>query len=125
MKEFIVSIDRVVYSNRVLTIKAENEEQARNAAMDIASENKGWEDTEYDTNYKVRMEEVPNNYIDQYGHPYDSNIEKYLFSKGFLRLECREDWEQWVKGNTQIDYECYDKGAHLWGYMHTELIDID
>ena len=158
MKEFIVTIDRTIRQTRTVTIKAENEKEANNAAIDIAAEDEGWEGTESDTTCKINLEEVENNYIDKYGNPYDcegencwpaggglhkdcefnadalyayytmgdrENIEKYLVSKGFLRVECREDWEQWVKGNTQIDYECYDKGAHLWGYMHTELIDTD
>lgn len=50
-------------------------------------------------------------------------IEMYLRSKGFLQVECHVDWEQWVKGNTEVTYECYDNKAHLWGYMHTELIE--
>ena len=158
MKEFIVTIDRTVKQVRTITIKAVSKEQAYDAAMDIAVQNEGWDGTEYDTDYKIGMEEAPNKYIDKYGNPYDSesdacwpaggglhkdcefnadalyafytmgdrdSIEKYLFSKGFLRVECREDWEQWVKGNTEVTYEKYDKVAHLWGYMHTELIDTD
>lgn len=157
MKEFEVSVVRTVKYARTATIKAENETEAKEAAM-CAFADGCWEGTEIATEYETIVEEVENNYIDQYGNPYDSEsencwpaggglhkdcefnadalyayytladrdkIEKYLFSKGFLRVECREDWEQWVKGNTQIDYECYDKGAHLWGYMHTELIDTE
>ncbi len=159
MKEFIVTIDRTINQVRVITIKAENEEQARDAAIDIASKNEGWEGTEYDTNYKVRMTEEPNYYIDQYGNPYDSEDDKacwpaggglhkdcefnadalyayytikdrdkiydYLTSKGFFLIQCHNDFQRWIKGNTEITYECYDMGKHLWGYMHTELIDID
>ena len=158
MKEFIVTIDRTIRQTRTVTIKAENEKEANNAAIDIAAEDEGWEGTESDTTCKINLEEVENNYIDKYGNPYDcegencwpaggglhkdcefnadalyayytmgdrENIEKYLVSKGFLRVECREDWEQWVKGNTEVTYEKYDKVAHLWGYMHTELIDTD
>lgn len=157
MKEFIVTIDRTINQVRTITIKAENEEQARNAAMDIASKNEGWEGTEYDTNYKIGMEEgEPNDYIDQYGHPYDSEDENacwpaggglhkdcdfnadalyayytikdkdkifdYLTAKGFFLFDYDDDFEGWRKGNTEIIYECYDKGTHCWGYMHTELI---
>lgn len=159
MKEFTVTIDRTVSSVRTLTIKAETREQARECAMDIASESEGWEGKGYETKYKINLEEVPNNYIDKYGNPYDSEdehacwpaggglhkdcefnadalyayytlgdrdkIEEYLFSKGFLRVECYEHYEQWVKGNTEITYEDYDNSGHLWGYMHTELIDED
>ena len=159
MKEFTVKVTRTLVSERVYTIKCEDASQAECSAFEVAQQD-DWSGTKSFAKYNVgKPEEVPNNYIDQYGNPYDSeddkacwpaggglhkdcefnadalyayytmgdreNIEKYLVSKGFLRVECREDWEQWVKGNTQIDYECYDKGAHLWGYMHTELIDTD
>lgn len=155
MKEFTVTIDRTVKQVRTITIKAETKEQAYEAAMDIAVENEGWDGKEYDTDYEINLEEVPNIYIDKYGNPYDSesencwpaggglhkdcefnadalyayytmgdryNIAKYLLSKGFKETLHGDDEEVWVKGNTQVTYECYDKGAHLWGYMHTELI---
>ena len=155
MKEFTVTIDRIIRQTRTVTIKAENEVQANNAAIDIAAEDDGWEGTEYDTTYKISLEEVPNNYIDKYGNPYDCesencwpaggglhkdcefnadalyayytmgdryNIAKYLLSKGFKETLHGDDEEVWVKGNTEVTYEGYDNGAHLWGYMHTELI---
>jgi hypothetical protein len=161
MKEFKITITRIQYCERIITVKAENEAEARMEGMNFAadSENGDWYGTEKETKYEIVADEIPNDYIDQYGNPYDSEdehacwpaggglhkdcefnadalyayytlgdrekIEKYLFSKGFLRVECRENWEQWVKGNTQIDYEDYDNGGHLWGYMHTELIDTD
>lgn len=155
MKEFTVTIDRTVRQLRTVTIKAETKEQAYDAAMDIAVENEGWDGKEYDTNYEINIEEVPNIYIDKYGNPYDSEsdccwpaggglhkdcefnadalyayytvknrykIADYLLSKGFKETLHGGDEEVWVKGNTQVTYECYDGGAHLWGYMHTELI---
>lgn len=156
MKEFTVTIDRTVKQLRTVTIKAESEEQAYEAAMDIAVEDEGWDGKEYDTTYNINMEEVPNNYIDQYGNPYDSEddeacwpaggglhkdcefnadalyayytigdrykIADYLLSKGFKETLHGDDEEVWVKGNTEVTYECYDNGGHLWGYMHTELI---
>jgi hypothetical protein len=101
-------------------------------------------------------EEEENDYIDQYGNPYDSEDDKacwpaggglhkhcefnadalyayyvvkdrvriaeYLTAKGFRAEKGDEDYEVWAKGNTEVTYECYDKGANLWGYMHTELI---
>ena len=156
MKEFTVTIDRTVKQLRTVTIKAESEEQAYEAAMDIAVEDEGWDGKEYDTTYNINMEEVPNNYIDQYGNPYDSEDDKacwpaggglhkdcefnadalyayytigdrykiadYLLSKGFKETLHGDDEEVWVKGNTEVTYEDYDNGGHLWGYMHTELI---
>ena len=157
MKEYTVTIDRTVLSVRTFTVKAENEVQARNAAIDIASENEdGWDGTEYETKYNINIEEVPNPYIDRYGNPYDPESEDacwpaggglhkgcefnadalyayytigdrykiadYLLSKGFMEALHGDDEEVWVKGNTEVTYECYDTGGHLWGYMHTELI---
>lgn len=156
MKEFTVTIDRTVNQVRTITIKAENEDMARIVAMDTANENEGWEGKEYCTECSIHIEEVPNDYIDQYGNPYDSEDENacwpaggglhkrceynadalyayyvvkdrykiadYLLSKGFKETLHGDDEEVWVKGNTEVTYECYDKGAHLWGYMHTELI---
>lgn len=156
MKEFTVTIDRTVKQLRVITIKAESKEQAYEAATDIAVENEGWDNKEYDTDYEINVEEVPNNYVDRYGNPYDPEsddacwpaggglheacefnadalyayymignrykIADYLLAKGFKEALHGDDEEVWVKGNTEVTYECYDNGAHLWGYMHTELI---
>lgn len=156
MKEFTVTIDRTVHQVRTFTIKAENEERARTIATYTIDENEGWEGKEYCVESDIHIEEVPNNYIDQYGNPYDSEDENacwpaggglhkdcefnadalyayytignrykiadYLLSKGFKETLHGDDEEIWVKGNTEITYECYDKGAHLWGYMHTELV---
>lgn len=157
MREFSVTIDRVVRQLRTVTIKADTKEMAYEVATDIACENGiEWDGKEYDTEYKIDIEEVPNNYIDEYGNPYDSEdehacwpaggglhkdcefnadalyayytignrykIADYLLSKGFKETLHGDDEEVWVKGNTEVTYECYDKGAHLWGYMHTELI---
>lgn len=156
MKEFTVTIDRTVHQLRTLTIKAENEERARTIATYTIDENEGWEGKEYCVESDIHVEEVPNNYIDRHGNPYDSEddnacwpaggglhkdcefnadalyayyavkdrtkIADYLLSKGFKEVLHGEDEEIWVKGNTEITYECYDKGAHLWGYMHTELV---
>ena len=157
MREFTVTIDRTVHQVRFLTVKAEDEEQARAIANHTVKSNDGWEGTEYNVESKIRIEEAPNNYIDRYGNPYDSEDENacwpaggglhkdcdynadalyayyavkdrvkiadYLLSKGFKEILHGADEEIWVKGNTEITYECYDNGSHLWGYMHTELID--
>lgn len=156
MRKFTVTIDRIVSQVRVITVKAENEEQARAIANDTADSNEGWEGKDYCVESSIRIEEVPNDYIDRYGNPYDSEDDKacwpaggglhkdcefnadalyayytlgdrykiadYLLSKGFKETLHGDDEEVWVKGNTQVTYECYDKGANLWGYMHTELI---
>lgn len=156
MREFSVTIDRTVRQVRTLTIKAENEDMARVVAKDTVNSNEGWEGKEYSVESDIHIEEVPNNYIDEYGNPYDSEDDKacwpaggglhkdcefnadalyayytignrykiadYLLSKGFREVLHGDDEEIWQKGNTEVTYECYDNGAHLWGYMHTELV---
>ena len=147
MKEFTVTIDRTVHQVRTLTIKAENEEQARAITEDTADKNEGWEGKEYCVETSTHIEEVPNDYIDRYGNPYDvedpnacwpaggglhkdcefnadalyayyvvksrEKIGEYLTSKGFLLLKINSDFEQWVKGNTQIEFEDYDNRKGL------------
>lgn len=158
MKEFKVTITRIQYCERTITVKAENEAEARMDGMNFAadSENGDWHGTETETKYEIVADEIPNDYIDKHGNPYDSEddnacwpaggglhkdcefnadalyayyvvknrykIADYLRSKGFKEKFHLDDEEIWVKGNTEVTYECYDKGAHLWGYMHTELI---
>ena len=46
----------------------------------------------------------------------------YLTKKGFVIHYHGRDVELWVKGNTQICFECYDASTGLWVYMHTELV---
>lgn len=49
-------------------------------------------------------------------------ITAYLTSKGFTPGCQADHYEEWTKGNTEIVFECYDNGAGLWGYVHTELL---
>lgn len=89
MKEFTVTIDRTVKQLRTLTIKAESKEQAYEAAMDIAVENEDWDGKEYDANYEINIEEVPNDYIDRYGNPYDSEDNNACWpAGGGLHKDC-------------------------------------
>jgi len=156
MREFTVTIDRTVKQLRTITIKAETEHKAYDAAIDIAVDDEGWDGKEYDTAYEINLEEVPNDYVDRCGNPYDwedpnacwpaggglhkdcefnadalyayytlgdrNKIADYLISKKFKEVVHNEDGEVWVKGNTEVTYESYDNDAHLWGYMHTEIV---
>lgn len=71
MRKFTVTIDRTVNEIRTITVKAENKEQARAIANDTADSNEGWEGKEYCVESNIHIEEVPNDYIDRYGNPYD------------------------------------------------------
>lgn len=89
MKEFTVTIDRAVYQSRTLTIKAESKEQARTIARDIADKNDGWEGNEHCIEFDIDIEEVPNDYIDRYGNPYDSEDENACWpAGGGLHKDC-------------------------------------
>ena len=158
MKKFSVTIDRTIHQVRTINIDAENEEQAHVIAIDTAYNNEGWDwdGREYDTNYEIKLEEVPNDYIDRDGNPYDADDDEHCWpAGGGLHKDCEYNadalyayyvvkdrnkifdyftnkcfilekygqlaFEVWRKGNTKIIFECYDKSAGLWGYMHTEL----
>ena len=89
MKEFTVNIDRTVHQLRTITIKAENEERARDIATDIADKNEGWEGTEYCLEVSTHIEKAPNEYIDRYGNPYDSEDENACWpAGGGLHKDC-------------------------------------
>jgi len=89
MRKFTVTIDRIVSQVRVITVKAENEEQARAIANDTADSNEGWEGKDYCVESSIRIEEVPNDYIDRYGNPYDSEDDKACWpAGGGLHKDC-------------------------------------
>lgn len=156
MKEYSVEVVRTSYCSKTFKIMADNEAEAEAVALSCAYDT-DFSGSEYDCDYEVLVpNEIPNNYIDRYGNPYDSEnedacwpaggglhkdcefnadalyayytigdrykIADYLLSKGFKETLHGDDEEVWEKGNTRVTYESYDNGAHLWGYMHTELI---
>lgn len=49
-------------------------------------------------------------------------IANYLTSKGFRNTKCGIGLEVWIKGNTEVTYECYDKERNAWVRMHTEKV---
>ena len=154
MKEYSVEVVRTSYSSKTFKVKAHNEAEAKDIALSSAYDT-DFSGSEYDCDYEVLTpNEIPNNYIDRHGNPYDSEddnacwpaggglhkdcefnadalyayyamgnrhkIADYLLSKGFKETLHGDDEEVWVKGNTEVTYECY--GGGLWGYMRTELI---
>ena len=154
MKTFKIDVTRTAFATKTYEVKAENETIAKWKAVKVAENDTFSEDcSDYSVSACVEEE---NNYIDQYGNPYDSEDDKacwpaggglhkdcefnadalyayyivgdrykiadYLLSKGFKETLHGNDEEVWVKGNTEVTYECYADGAHLWGYMRTELI---
>ena len=138
MKTFKIDVTRTAFATKTYEVKAESEITAKWKACKMAQNDTFSEDF---SDYSVSAcEEEENDYIDQYGNPYDSEDDKAcwpaggglhkhcefnadaLTAKGFRAEKGDEDYEVWAKGNTEVTYECYDKGANLWGYMHTELI---
>lgn len=132
MKEFAITIDRTVKQLRTIKIKAKTKEQAYDAAIDTAVENEGWDGKEYDTTYEINIEEVPNNYIDYNGNPYDSEDDNACWPAGgglhkdcefnadalyaYYVMESREKITEYLtsKGFTPLtqgdDYEEWSKG---------------
>ena len=50
-------------------------------------------------------------------------IDAYLTKRGFEHTLCDVmGRDVWRKGNTEIDFDAYDYDAHMYGYVHTELI---
>ena len=47
-------------------------------------------------------------------------IAEYLIKKEFVALSLCDGFEEWMKGNTKIEFESYADGK--WGYVHTELM---
>ena len=89
MREFTVTIDRTVSQVRTLTVKAENEDMARTIATKTANDDEGWENKTYNVKSDISIEEVPNDYIDQYGNPYDSEDDKACWpAGGGLHKDC-------------------------------------
>lgn len=156
MKKYSVEVVRTSYSSKTFEIWADNADDARKEAGDMALDH-DFSGEEYDCEYQVlQPEEIPNDYIDREGNPYDADDDEhcwpaggglhkdcefnadalyayyvvkdrdkifdYLTNKCFRLVDCHRDFEVWAKGNTKIFFECYDFGAGLWGYMHTELI---
>lgn len=156
MKKYNVEVVRASYASKTFEVSAENEEQAKSKAVDMAVAT-DYSGSEYDCNYSVNTpQEIRNDYIDRYGNPYEANdpnacfpiggglhkdcefnadalyayyvvkdchkIADYLTSKGFRRIKWGNDLEMWVKGNTKVTYECYDKERNDWVYMHTEKV---
>jgi len=89
MREFTVTIDRTVHQLRTITVKAETETTAHSIATKIADSDEGWDGKEYCKESSIRIEEVPNNYIDRYGNPYDSEDENACWpAGGGLHKDC-------------------------------------
>ena len=157
MRKYNVEVVRISYCSKTFEVSAESEQDAKNKAFDLATDT-DYSGSEYDCEYEVNTpQEIPNDYIDRYGNPYDCEdpdacwpaggglhkdcefnadalyayyvvkdrykIADYLLSKGFKETLHGADEEIWQKGNTEVTYESYDTGAHLWGYMHTEAIE--
>ena len=156
MKKYNVEVVRASYASKTFEVSAENEEEAKSKAVDMAVAT-DYSGSEYDCNYSVNApQEIRNDYIDRYGNPYEANdpnasfpiggglhkdceynadalyayyvvkdrhkIVDYLDSKGFHRVKCGNDVEVWIKGNTEVTYECYDKERNAWVRMHTEKV---
>ena len=82
MKKYNVEVIRVSYSAKTFEVSAENEQDAKNKAFDMATDS-DYSGSEYDCEYEVNTpQEISNDYIDQYGNPYDSEDDKACWPAG-------------------------------------------
>ena len=88
MKDFTVKVVRTVVSEKTFTIRCETAVQAVNSASEMA-QREDWSAIGSTTKYKIgRAEEIPNDYIDQYGEPYDSESGDSWPAGGGLHKDC-------------------------------------
>lgn len=126
MKKFSVTIDRTVHQSRTLVIDAENEDMARNVAMDIANENEGWEGKEHCVKSNIHIEEVPNDYIDRDGCPYDADDDEHCWpAGGGLHKDCEYNADALyayyvVKNRDEIFVYLSNKCFNLANYRQRE-----
>lgn len=88
MKEFTVKVTRTLVSEKTFTVRTETAEQAVNSAFELAQVD-DWSGDEISTKFNVGFaEEVKNDYIDQYGEPYDSETGDSWPAGGGLHKDC-------------------------------------
>lgn len=89
MKRYIVEVVRTSYSSKTFEIEAENAEMAKKDACEMAY-NTDFSGSEYDCGYQVLvLEEVPNDYIDRNGNPYDADDNEHCWpAGGGLHKDC-------------------------------------
>lgn len=87
MKTFRIDVTRTAFATKTYEVKAESEIAAKWKACKMAENDTFSEDC---SDYSVSAcEEVVNNYIDQYGNPYDSEDDKACWpAGGGLHKDC-------------------------------------
>ena len=82
MKKYNVEVIRVSYSAKTFEVNAENEQDAKDQAFNMATDT-DYSGSEYDCEYEVNTpQEISNDYIDQYGNPYNSEDDKACWPAG-------------------------------------------
>ena len=89
MKKYNVEVIRVSYSAKTFEVNAENEQDAKDQAFNMATDT-DYSGSEYDCEYEVNTpQEISNDYIDQYGNPYNSEDDKACWpAGGGLHKDC-------------------------------------
>ena len=90
MKKYSVEVVRTSYCSKTFEIEAENAEEARKAASEMAYDT-DFSGSEYDCDYQVldpMMEIKENKYIDRNGEPYDPEGEHCWPAGGGLHRDC-------------------------------------
>ena len=89
MKKYNVEVVRISYHTKTFEVSAENKQDAKKQAFDkaVATDYSG---SEYDCTYRVNTpQEIPNDYLDRNGNPYDSEDENACWpAGGGLHKDC-------------------------------------
>ena len=82
MKKYNVEVVRTSYASKTFEVSAENEEEAKRQAVDMAMDT-DYSGSEYDCEYNANApQEIRNDYIDIYGNPYNSEDQNACFPVG-------------------------------------------
>ena len=136
MKKYNVEVVRVSYSSKTFEVSAENEEEAKSKAVDMAMDT-DYSGSEYDCEYKVNTpQEIHNDYIDKHGNPYNANDPNACWPVGGgLHKDCEFNADALyayyiVKSRQNIADYLFSKGFHrvkcgndveVWAKGNTEV----
>lgn len=138
MKKYFVEVVRTSYSSKTFEIWADNADDARKEAGDMALDH-DFSGDEYDCDYQVlQPQEVPNDYIDRNGNPYDADDNEHCCpAGGGLHKDCEYNADALyayyvVKDRDKIfDYlsnKCFNlskyskKEFEVWAKGNTKII---
>lgn len=136
MKKYTVDVNRISYCSKTFEVNAENEQDARNKAFDLAADT-DFSGSEYDYEYEVgKPDEIPNDYIDRYGNPYDCEDPEACWPAGgglhkdcefnadalyaYYVIKSREKIFEYLTAKGFLLYKT-EKDYEVWGKGNTQV----